>query len=93
MEQDLLLIVGMTPLKKKKGADLNMRAPNDWEELLRRDGCPRCGGLMVAEPCVDYLDSTGHYDFLARRCVLCGEVVDPVILRNRYRVATTQNTR
>jgi late competence protein required for DNA uptake (superfamily II DNA/RNA helicase) len=40
--------------------------------------CPRCGGLMVGE---------WHYgpreSFYAIRCVLCGNVEDSVILRNR----------
>jgi dissimilatory sulfite reductase (desulfoviridin) alpha/beta subunit len=29
------------------------------------------------------LNSTGELEFAAKRCVQCGEVVDPVILRNR----------
>jgi len=65
------------------------------------DACPRCGGLLVAEPALDLavegLDgeapsvgvggaSAGPpltLDAPARRCVQCGEVIDPVILRNR----------
>ena len=45
--------------------------------------CSRCGGLMVNDFCMDILNSTGELDFAARRCVQCGEVVDPVIERNR----------
>lgn len=45
--------------------------------------CSRCGGLMVSDFCMDLLNSTGELDFAAKRCVQCGEVVDPVILRNR----------
>jgi hypothetical protein len=41
------------------------------------DRCPRCSGLMVAEWCEDLSD------YRAQRCVQCGEVIDPVILRNR----------
>jgi len=41
------------------------------------DRCPRCSGLMVAEWCEDLSDYT------AQRCVQCGEIVDPVIVRNR----------
>ncbi|MGH9782926.1 MAG: hypothetical protein ACRD88_01970 [Terriglobia bacterium] len=40
---------------------------------------------MVIEQCFDFMDDTGHLDFLARRCVQCGEVIDPVILQNRQR--------
>jgi hypothetical protein len=45
--------------------------------------CTRCGGLMVGEFCMDLLNGIGELEFLASRCVLCGEVVDPVILKNR----------
>ena len=55
----------------------------EWEELASTGRCWRCGGLMVAEHCFDFLDDTGHLDFPARRCVQCGEIVDPVILKNR----------
>ena len=52
-------------------------APRSWVRTHRADRCPRCSGLMVAEWCEDLSDYT------AQRCVQCGEIVDPVILRNR----------
>ena len=45
--------------------------------------CRRCGGLMVGEFCMDLPNGTGELEFLASRCVQCGDVVDPVILKNR----------
>ncbi len=45
--------------------------------------CTRCGGLMVNDSCMDLLNNVGESNFAAKRCVQCGEVVDPVILRNR----------
>jgi len=45
--------------------------------------CIRCGGLMVQDFCLDVLGNIGESEFAAKRCVQCGEVVDPVILRNR----------
>lgn len=45
--------------------------------------CVRCGGFMVRDLCMDLLNSTGELAFAAKRCVQCGEVVDPVIERNR----------
>ena len=45
--------------------------------------CTRCGGLMVDDLCMDVLGNIGEAEFAAKRCVQCGEVVDPVILRNR----------
>jgi hypothetical protein len=38
---------------------------------------------MVAEQCFDLTGDAGQLDCLARRCVQCGEVIDPVILQNR----------
>jgi hypothetical protein len=45
--------------------------------------CIRCGGLMVNDSYMDLLNNVGESKFPAKRCVQCGEVVDPVILRNR----------
>jgi len=42
---------------------------------------------MITEYCVDFLDSTGHLDFQAQRCVQCGDLVDSTILRNRQQLA------
>jgi hypothetical protein len=54
-----------------------------WMELISAERCSRCGGFMVIEQCFDLLSDNGHLDFLAQRCVQCGELIDPVILRNR----------
>lgn len=48
--------------------------------------CHRCGGLMVREFCADLMRSTGDLDFLASRCIQCGEIIDPIILQNRRRL-------
>ncbi len=48
--------------------------------------CTRCGGLLVDERCMDIGESLGGYWFWAMRCVQCGDIVDEVILRNRYTV-------
>jgi len=45
--------------------------------------CTRCGGLMVTDFHMDLLFCIGEKEFAAKRCVQCGEIVDPVILRNR----------
>ena len=45
--------------------------------------CWRCRGLMVVESCFDLVSDAGQLDCLTRRCVQCGEVIDPVILQNR----------
>ncbi|MBI3811642.1 MAG: hypothetical protein HY283_05500 [Nitrospirae bacterium] len=45
--------------------------------------CPRCKGLMVDDWFQDIRDDTGSINFKGLRCLICGEVVDPVILHNR----------
>lgn len=50
---------------------------------LHETTCTRCGGLMVDDSYMDILNNVGESKFAAKRCVQCGEVVDPVILRNR----------
>ena len=45
--------------------------------------CPRCRGLLVLDTFYDLLDDTGHLRFSGWRCVCCGNVVDPLIVRNQ----------
>jgi hypothetical protein len=45
--------------------------------------CTRCSGLMVPDYFIDLADDSGHTSFQAWRCILCGNVVDPLILKNR----------
>jgi hypothetical protein len=52
-------------------------AARSWARTHSADRCPRCSGLMIAEWCEDLSD------YRAQRCLQCGEVIDPVILRNR----------
>ena len=51
------------------------------------DHCTRCGGLMVVEYYMDLQDDTGQIDITALRCTSCGEVIDQVILDNRFNPA------
>ena len=45
--------------------------------------CPRGHGLMQNQRYVDPEDELGIISIIALRCVNCGEVLDPVILKNR----------
>lgn len=45
--------------------------------------CSRCGGLLVKHVCMDLQNSASELDITTKRCVQCGDVVDPVIMRNR----------
>jgi hypothetical protein len=45
--------------------------------------CPRCHSEMIEEEFSDLKDDTGFLNFRGWRCILCGEIVDSVILSNR----------
>ena len=47
------------------------------------DACTRCGGLLVAHWCMNVNYDAGGMEILTKRCLQCGEVIDPVILENR----------
>lgn len=48
---------------------------------------------MVGEFCLDVFNSAGELDVMASRCVLCGDVVDPVIIQNRKRRQETMEAK
>ena len=45
--------------------------------------CTRCKGLMVVDDLVDLQESCLPMWMRGLRCVSCGNVVDPLIMRNR----------
>lgn len=65
------------------GKNLKRESPASAGPPAGQVRCWRCRGLMVVESCVDFASDTGQLDCLTRRCVQCGEVIDPVILQNR----------
>lgn len=42
--------------------------------------CQRCGGLVLMERFFDFLDDTDQFEFTGWRCILCEEIVDPLIV-------------
>lgn len=59
------------------------KKPTERESQTDSIRCDRCRGLMIVEASFDSIAGAARGDFLVRRCVQCGEVVDPVILQNR----------
>ncbi len=49
----------------------------------QEDTCTRCGGFMVNHWCMNVNYDAGGMEILTKRCLQCGEVIDPVILENR----------
>ena len=46
--------------------------------------CPKCKSLMVSERFCDY-EQSGELCFSGWRCLSCGLILDPIILRHRAR--------
>jgi len=57
--------------------------PRDSEQNVNVESfqCGRCGGLMKTESVFDLVEN--EIEFMAARCLQCGDIVDPVILMNR----------
>ncbi len=53
-------------------------------ESTPEDTCTRCGGFMVSHWCMNVNYDAGGMEILTKRCLQCGEVIDPVILENRH---------
>jgi hypothetical protein len=48
--------------------------------------CPRCGGFLVDERCLDLYD--GRIVRRLDRCIQCGNLEDALLLQNRVRIST-----
>ncbi len=45
--------------------------------------CSRCRGMMVQDHSYDFYVDHGPFSMRAWRCVSCGNIVDPLILKHR----------
>lgn len=45
--------------------------------------CQRCRGCMVRDYFIDALHVSGEMQFAGWRCVNCGGIIDPVIVRHQ----------
>jgi hypothetical protein len=54
--------------------------------------CSRCRGLMVEDDLLDIRESYAPMWIRGLRCVSCGNIVDPVIHRNRMPRRTGEST-
>ena len=56
---------------------MKQRIDRDEEEVIMK--CHRCNGPMTYEKFYG-----GNEEFFGWRCIVCGEIIDDVILKNRY---------
>jgi RNase P subunit RPR2 len=60
-----------------------LQSQSDFSPALIQSICLRCGGLLVNEVSIDLFNSSSELECATRRCVQCGDILDPVILQNR----------
>ncbi len=73
-----------TALAKNKTTRLQDGLKETKNILFDRE-CHRCGGLMITDHCFDVASNTGEFEIEIRKCLSCGETIDPTILSNRIR--------
>lgn len=71
------------PLKSEPVPTIKNSTPVKLESSASSDACTRCGGLLVSHWCMNVNYDAGGMEILTKRCLQCGEVIDPVILENR----------
>ena len=56
------------------------------DDLLARSTstCSRCGGLLVRTFCIAPEEGIADFQIDVMKCLQCGDIVDPVILKNRF---------
>jgi hypothetical protein len=59
---------------------LGLRHPTAWESSSH---CDRCRGLMYRIELRDWGGSKGQDGCAALQCMACGDIIDPVIVKNR----------
>lgn len=79
--------VGKRPVKTGNQNSEPVQAAHSHLDSARKsekeDTCTRCGGFMVSHWCMNVNYDAGGMEILTKRCLQCGEVIDPVILENR----------
>ena len=48
-----------------------------------RPTCIRCGGLLVSTFCISPDEGTCDFQIPVAKCLQCGDVIDPVIMKHR----------
>lgn len=62
-----------------------MTTPTNGSDMTAHPAteCRRCQGPTVPEVFVDWTSGGGHLSFPGRRCILCGDITDSLILSHR----------
>lgn len=59
---------------------------NEIAHMMNQSSCDRCGGLLIKGHCLDVANPGGELWITTKHCIQCGNVIDPVILKNQKEV-------
>jgi hypothetical protein len=71
-------------LSLQKGNISTSSEESDRLTKIFQKTCYRCGGLMVNTFCISPDEATADFEVPALKCLQCGDIVDPLILKNRF---------
>lgn len=55
------------------------------QRLANRINCSRCGGMLNRTFCISPEQGTWDFEIPVGKCLQCGDIVDPTILKHRNR--------
>lgn len=65
------------------GPTVDHKFENDLANVTDQSSCKRCGGLFVEGYCLDVNNPEGQLWITTKKCIQCGNVIDPIILKNQ----------
>ena len=71
------------PQMTKKSSCADQQSKTPIAQVMNQSTCERCGGLLVKGHCLDVANPEGQLWITTKHCVQCGNVIDPVILKNQ----------
>lgn len=67
-----------------KATNLRSIGNKETAENELNTSCIRCGGLLLKTYCVSPDEGTCDFQIPVAKCLQCGDVTDPVILKHRF---------
>jgi hypothetical protein len=80
-------------LAERSGLDGESVVPSwDGSDERADHQCERCSGLLYWTELREWDGSRGQGHHGALQCIICGNIIDPVIVKNRQRALTSQES-
>ena len=62
------------------------------KRLPARNSCSRCGGMMILTFCISPDQGNWDFEIPVGRCLQCGDIIDPTILKHRDQSHAVRST-